>query len=122
MALTLPEHAWGAYLAFRKNPANDETTDGMWCGQQHYHIDTLNATKLARPKWAEEVLAHRRARLAEELLEVDKGLFAKAKTGNTQAIELLYRRFENWTPKAAEEQMKKNPTNKSFAELIAEGT
>jgi hypothetical protein len=111
---------WGQYLAFRKNPANDETTDGMWCGQNRVTIDVLNATKAYYPKWAQELLDYRRSKMAEEILEVDKGLIAKAKGGNTQAIELLYRRFENWSPKIAEEAMKRNPTNKTFAEMIAE--
>jgi hypothetical protein len=118
--MILPNTVWGQYLAFRKNPANDDTTDGMWCGQKNIPIDYLNDTKIHYPKWAQELLDYRRSRMAEEMLEVDKGLLAKAKTGNTQAAELLYRRFESWTPKIAEEAMKRNPTNKTFAEMIAE--
>lgn len=115
------EALWGQYLSFRKNSANDETTDGMWCGQRKVSIEWLNAVKNARPKWAEDVLLHRRARMAEEMMEVDKGILAKAKAGNTQAASLLYARFEGWTPKVAESEAKKNPTNKTFAEMIAEG-
>ena len=120
MTQILTNTLWGQYLAFRKNPANDETTDGMWCGQNKVQIEWLNNTKMAFPKWAQELLDYRRSKMAEEILEVDKGLLAKAKSGNTQAIELLYRRFENWSPKIAEEAMKRNPTNKTFAEMIAE--
>lgn len=120
MASILPPKLWESYLAFRRNPANDETTDGMWCGQNRLQIEWLNATKNHYPKWAQELLDYRRSKMAEEILEVDKGLIAKAKGGDSRAIELLYRRFENWSPKIAEEAMKRNPTNKTFAEMIAE--
>lgn len=117
----LPTASWESYLAFRRNPSNDETTDGMWCGQNRLQIDWLIATKAKYPKWAQDLLDYRRSRMAEEILEVDKGLLAKAKSGDARSIELLYRRFENWSPKIAEEAMKRNPANKSFAEMISEG-
>jgi hypothetical protein len=121
MAQILNPTLWGQYLAFRKNPANDETTDGMWCGQNKLQPDWLIATKVHDPKWAQELLDYRRSRMAEDILEVDKGLVAKAKAGNTQAASLLYARFEGWTPKVAESEAKRNPTMKTFAELVAEG-
>jgi hypothetical protein len=109
------------YLRFRKDPVNDETTDGMWCGTRRIRPEDLTRLKAAHPDWAQEVLDHRRKQYAEQLKDVDTALIEKAKSGNTQAAELLYRRFENWTPKAAEDALKRNPTNKTFAELIAEG-
>ena len=120
MAL-LPFPVWRKYVEFRKNPDNDEVTDGVWAAQQRLDIEQLQLSKKSYMDWADEVLKHRRARIAEQMLEVDKGLLLKAKAGNTAAVELLYRRFENWTPKQAEAEMKRNPTNKTFAELVAEG-
>ena len=109
------------YLKFRKDPVHDDTTDGMWCAQTGIPIDMLTKWKHNNPHWAQEVLNHRRQFYAEHLKEVDAALLEKAKGGDTKAAELLYRRFENWTPKAADEALKRNPTNKTFAELIAEG-
>jgi hypothetical protein len=112
---------WRKYLEFRKNPGNDDVTDGMWCGQMKMSIKDLVESKQARPAWAAEVLTHKRSQMAEHMAAVDAALIEKAKAGDTRAAELLYRRFENWTPKQAEAEMKRNPTNKTFAELIAEG-
>jgi hypothetical protein len=108
------------YMEFRKNPDNDATTDGMWCAQRSVPLATLQAWKKARPGWAVEVLTARRSRYAEHLSAVDAALFEKARGGDTKAAELLYRRFESWTPKIAEENLKRNPTQKTFAELIQE--
>jgi hypothetical protein len=110
-----------SYLDFRSNPSNDETTDGMWCGQNQFSILELADWKSKEPKWAQHVLEQRRTRYAEQLSAVDAALIEKAKGGDTKAAELLYRRFENWTPKAADEALKRNPTQKTFAELIEEG-
>lgn len=109
------------YLTFRSNPSNDETTDGMWCGQMRFPIQDLQDWKGQHPEWALHVLEKRRAQYAEQISAVDAALLAKAQAGDTRAAELIYRRFENWTPKAADEALKKNPTQKTFAELIEEG-
>lgn len=108
------------YIAFRADPANDTMTDGMWCGQNGVNIEALKAWKNANPSVMAALLEKRRSRYTEHLSEVDQALIEKAKEGDTRAAELLYRRFENWTPKQAEAELKRNPTNKTFAELIAE--
>ena len=109
------------YISFRSDPEHDDTTDGMWCGQNGIPIGELLAWKTAHPEWSKLVLQERRSRYAEHLSAVDAALIKKALEGNTAAAELLYRRFENWTPKAADEALKRNPTQKTFAELIEEG-
>lgn len=113
-------HLLCEFIRFRQNPANDDTTDGMWCGSRGLSMADLLRFKAEYPDWAQEVLDFRRKQYAEQLKDVDAALIEKAKSGNTAAAELLYRRFENWTPKQAEDAMKRNPTNKTFAELIAE--
>jgi hypothetical protein len=83
-------------------------------------IEALKEWKNNNPSALAELLEKRRARYTEHLSAVDQALIEKAKEGDTRAAELLYRRFENWTPKQAEAELKRNPTNKTFAELIAE--
>ena len=120
MAIKLTDEHWSKYMAWRKDSRNDDMTDGMWCGQNMLDIAEFQRYKVGKPTWAQEVLDYRRSRMAEDILEVDKGLVRKAKEGNTQAASLLYARFEGWTPKVAENDSKRNPTNKSFADMIAE--
>lgn len=108
------------YLAFRSDPSSDELTDAQWCAQRRIPTSTLIEWKARFPQWAQEALDLRRKRYAEQLSAVDAALLTKAKGGDTRAAELLYRRFENWTPKQADEALKRNPTNKTMAELIAE--
>jgi hypothetical protein len=110
---------WLEYIRFKIHDDKD-TTDGMWCGQMQVPVVWLEGMKRREPDWAKRVLDGKRGLYAKEMLAVDSALIEKAKGGNTQAAELLYRRFENWTPKAAEDALKRNPTNKTFAELIAE--
>lgn len=109
------------YVTFRADPVNDEITDGQWCAQRGWAIQDLAKWKKLNPDVAQQILDRRRTRYAEHMSAVDKALFEKAKSGDTKAAALLYARFENWTPKAADEAVKRNPKNKTFAELIAEG-
>jgi hypothetical protein len=116
------EVALGAsYCSFRMSLEHDATTDGQWCGQRGIDIQRLNAWKRAHPDTMKKLLEWRRERYAQHLSEVDQALIDKAKGGDTRAAELLYRRFEGWTPKAAEEALKKRPDQKTFAELVNEG-
>jgi hypothetical protein len=107
------------YIAFRSNPANDHITDGMWCSQNFVPVEELRTIK-ASPDVAVEVLEKRRTLYAGELAEIDRALIERAKSGDYKAAELIYRRFENWTPKQAEAELKKSPGQKTFADLIAE--
>lgn len=110
----------GRYIAFRSLAHNDDVTDGMWCAQNNVSVADLNEWKELKPDWSKMVLEQRRTKYAEQLMAVDQALIEKAQNGDTKAAELLYRRFENWTPKQADEALRKNPLQKTFAELVAE--
>ena len=108
------------YKRLRVNPANDDTTDGQLAAQAGVTIDDLQEAKRMCPERMREVLEARRTLYHDELLEIDRALFERAKAGDTKAADLVYRRFENWTPKQAEADAKRNPTQKTFAQLVEE--
>jgi hypothetical protein len=113
--------ALAAFIRFRKDPANDDTTDGMWCGANNIRPEDLSLLKAQNPDWAQVVLEHRRKQYAEQLAAVDTALLEKAKAGDTKAAALLYARFENWTPRTVEAENKRTGgRTKSFADLVAE--
>ena len=109
------------YIAFRSNPSNDTTTDGMWCGAHDKDIAALRKWKADNPQVMFTILAKRRSAYAEQLIEVDQALFLKAKAGDPRSIELLWSRFENWTPKIEETNAKQGQgKNKTLADLMEE--
>lgn len=110
------------YIAFRSNPANDHINDGMWCGQRGTSIETLTEWKMKNPQAMVTILEARRACYADQLIQVDQALFDKAKSGDPRAIQLIWARFENWSPKIEEDQAKKTGIgkNKTLAELIGD--
>jgi hypothetical protein len=110
------------YCNFRSNPANDYVTDGVWAINNGIKIDDLQAWKAANPAEVEKILAARRARYADEMIQIDSALLRKAKAGDARSIQLAWARFENWSPKIEEEASKKTGgRNKTLAELISEG-
>lgn len=109
------------YIPFRADPANDATTDGQWCIQNSLKIDLLKTWKLNHSEVMFSILEKRRSRYAEALIEVDKALFDKAKQGDARSIELLWSRFEGWSPKIEEQAAKQGlGKNKTLADLMGE--
>lgn len=109
------------YVPFRSDPTNDHVTDGQWCGQNGLSIVELKAWKTANAKTMMTILEVRRGRYAEKLIEVDQALFEKAKQGDARSIELLWSRFENWTPKIEEAAARQGlGKNKTLADLMGE--
>lgn len=108
------------YVEFRSNPANDHITDGVWCNEL-LNIDDLIQWKLEHPKEMFSILEKRRAQYADHLIKVDQALFEKAKNGDPRAIELVWSRFENWSPKIEENNAKQGMgKNKTLADLMGE--
>jgi hypothetical protein len=109
------------YVAFRSDPANDDTTDAQWCVLRGYVLQDLYSWK-SKASWAKLVLDKRREKYSEQMSEVDRALIEKAKGGDTKAAALLYARFEGWTPRTMETEAKKGGGKaKTLAELIEEG-
>ena len=109
------------YAAFRENPANDHISDGIWCAESGVKIEALQQWKAENPSIMEEILATRRSRYADEMIQIDSALLRKAKAGDARSIQLAWARFENWSPKIEEDSAKKTGgKNKTLAELIAE--
>jgi len=109
------------YFDFRCNPENDSTTDAMWCSRVGIPVTNLDSWKASNPAEMEKILAIRRSRYANEMIQIDAALLKKAKAGDARSIQLAWARFENWSPKIEEEASKKTGgRNKTLAELIAE--
>lgn len=108
------------YVTFRGNPENDEVTDGMWCGQQRQQPTLIAQMRSAFTNIDVDILTLRRSKYAQQLSQVDQALFDKAIAGDAKAADLVYRRFEGWSPKQADD--KPAAGSKTFAELIQEAT
>lgn len=108
------------YKGYRTNVSYDDYTDSQLAAQLSVTVEQLKEARRMCPEVMRQVLEERRGQYVDELLEIDKALFARAKDGDTKAADLIYRRFENWTPKQAEAELKRNPTQKTFAQLIEE--
>jgi hypothetical protein len=109
------------YLEFRSDPSNDQTTDGMWAGQNNLRIEDLKKWKSEHPTELFTVLTKRRSRYAEKLIEVDQALFEKAKGGDARSVELLWSRFEGWSPKIEENNAKQGlGKTKTLADLMGD--
>lgn len=77
---------------------------------QFFKTDELSAVEL-------EALNLRRGRYSLKLGQVDKALFEKAiEDKDVKAIELIYKRFENWNPN----QKIEISTNESMGDTLAE--
>lgn len=111
------------YIAFRSDPANDHTTDGMWCGQRvpSINMSILLSWKAEHPEKLALILEKRRSLYADVLIQIDQGLLAKAKSGDPRSVELVWARFENWSPKIEEQAAKQGlGRNKTLADLMGE--
>ena len=103
------------YIEFKANPDNDKKDDSLFCSTKSISLDTLQNTKREHPKWAKAALERRRSHYAERMVEIDRALFLAAKSGDTKAADLLYRRFDNWNPKIVEQT---NNIYTTFTELV----
>ena len=106
------------YIQFRTDPDNDEITDGMWCGQQNSPVTMIGMIRKEFPTLDFEILTARRAAYAQLLAKVDTAVFDKAIKGDAKAADLIYRRFEGWSPKMTEDG--KPSDAKTFSDLIQE--
>ena len=106
------------YVKFRTEPDNDEITDGMWCGQQNVPVTTISHIRKEFPTLDFDILTARRAAYAQLLAKVDTAVFDKAIKGDAKAADLIYRRFEGWSPKMTEDG--KASDAKTFSDLIME--
>lgn len=109
------------YPSFRCDPSNDHISDGVWCGQNALDILTLAKWKHEHAKEMLSVLETRRGLYADELIKIDQGLLAKARSGDPRSIELVWARFENWSPKIEEANAKSGLGKaKTLADLMGE--
>lgn len=102
------------YIRFKANPDNDKKDDTFFCSDTGVSLDDLRALKRKHKSWSKAALNLRREHYAEKMAEIDKSLFQAAKSGDTKAADLLYRRFDGWNPKIVE--MNNNFYN--FADLV----
>lgn len=91
------------YILFKANPDNDKKDDTFFCSSYQVSLEKLTEAKRRDKKWAKRVLSARRDKYAEKMIDIDRSLFLAAKSGDTKAAELLYRRFDNWNPKIVEQ-------------------
>ena len=107
-------------LEYLANPENELFSRCAWAEKilkidrsvmyRHFNGDELTAIE-------GEALNRRRARYGIKLAQVDKALFDKAiGEGDVKAIELIYKKFENWNPN----QKIEISTGDSFNETLAE--
>ena len=104
------------YILYRTNPDNDGKEDSFFASSFGFSIKEVRKAKRQHPDWAKKVLEARRERYAEQVLGIDKAMFQAAKSGDTKAADLLYRRFDGWNPKIVEQ------TNNyyNFADIVKE--
>lgn len=110
----------GRYKELRSQPRFDDYTDGQLAAALSTTLDEVRRLKRMHPEAEAQVLDRRRKGYADDLLQVDQALFEKAKAGDARAADLVYRRFENWTPKQADEALKRAPQHRTFAQLLEE--
>lgn len=101
------------YVAFKANPENDGKKDTHFCQEQDIQYRDFLKVKEQHPNWAREALDMRRTAYAEKMTSIDTALFAAATAGDTKAAELIYKRFDAWSPKQADQYH-------NFAELVKE--
>ena len=77
---------------------------------QFFKTDELSAVEL-------EALNMRRGRYALKLAQVDDALIKRAIEGEVKAIELVYKKFENWNPNHKIEVSTSDNMTNALAEL-----
>ena len=93
------------YILWRANPINDSKQDTSFASQNSISSNTLQQILSdTKTDWRSKVLDTRREHYKSHMLEIDKAIMCKAKSGDVRAAELLYRRFDNWNPKLIEVQ------------------
>lgn len=102
------------YIRFKANPENDKKDDTFFCTEVGVSINELRKVKRNYKTWAKEALGIRRDHYSEKMVEIDRALFQAAKSGDTKAADLLYRRFDGWNPKIIEQ----NNNFYNFADLV----
>ena len=101
------------YILFRSNQANDSQSDCYFCQIEDISLEELNEAKATSEKLWRRIVDKRREQYSERMLEIDNALFLAAQSGDCKAADLLYRRFDGWSPKLVEQ----NNTIFNFAEL-----
>ena len=104
------------YIRFRSNPDNDDKADTFFCTAVGTTLQILKKLKKENKSWSAKALKLRREVYSEKMMKVDSALFKAAQNGDTRAADLLYRRFDNWSPKQAELQVTNNFVN--FSDLV----
>lgn len=108
------------YVEFRTDPSNDHISDGVWCGED-VRIDDLVKWKITHQLDMLSILEKRRGMYADELIKIDQALLEKARSGDPRSIELVWARYEGWSPKIEENNSKQGlGKNKTLADLIGE--
>lgn len=108
------------YIPFRTDPSNDHISDGVWCGEQ-LRIDDLVKWKVENPEKMLSILEKRRSLYADELIKIDQALLVKARSGDPRSIELVWARYEGWSPKIEENNSKQGlGKNKTLADFMGE--
>lgn len=88
------------YIQFKAIPDNDGKEDSFFCSRYGIGLDRLLRIKKATVNWAETALELRRKDYTAMTKEIDQALFDKAKAGDPRSVELWYKRFDQWDPKA----------------------
>lgn len=73
-------------------------TDSYFCTDKGYTLEALREAKAQNKEWAKTVLAKRREGYADQMRVIDEALIQAAARGDVKAAELLYRRFDGWSP------------------------
>lgn len=107
-------------LEYLSNPENEILLRSEWAEKLlgispsglYYHFNADELTEVEG-----EALNRRRARYGVKLSQVDKALFERAiDDKDVKAIELVYKKFENWNPN----QKIEISTNESMSDTLAE--
>jgi len=104
------------YILYRINPDNDGKADSFFASSFGFSLKDVRRAKRENRDWAQKVLESRRACYAEHILGIDKAMFQSAKSGDTKAADLLYRRFDGWNPKIVEQ----NNNFYNFSDIVKE--
>ena len=119
--LTVKERHKLKLLEYLANPENEILKRSEWAvnilgispSGLYFHFNANDLTEIEG-----EALNRRRARYGLKLGQVDKALFEKAiNDQDVKAIELIYKRFENWNPNQKIEINTGDNFNDTLAEL-----
>ena len=97
------------------NPDNDHK-------QKQQIADELGVDRKTLWRWEKEldwewIKAERRRLYSREIIELDKALLKKAKSGDVRAIEIGYQRFDGWVPTQGFNVNKDTPDSEIEAEM-----